>query len=88
MQIGYSFLIGGMCACVLLATGNVWICAGIHAVYNFCGTILSRFGEGIRWDTVTVAETAVVGVIVSAVMVMYLLKSDAALRRLLPEDEE
>jgi membrane protease YdiL (CAAX protease family) len=88
MQIGYSFLIGGMCACVLLATGNVWICAGIHAVYNFCGTILSRYGEGIRWDTVTVAETAVVGVIVSAVMVMYLLKSDSALLLLLPENEK
>ena len=76
MQIGYSFLVGGMCGCVLLATGSVWICAALHAVYNFCGTLLSRYGEGIRWDPVTVVFTSVLAVLASAVCLVWLLKTD------------
>ena len=87
MQIGYSFLIGGLCACVLLAAGNVWVCAAVHAVYNFCGTVLSRFGEGIRWDVLTVVGTAAVGVLVTLVMLRYLWKNDAAIEKILPARE-
>ena len=79
MQIGYSFLIGGMCACVLFASGSVWICAALHAVYNFCGTILSRFGVGTRWDAVTVAVTAALGGVAAAVGIRYLLTTKETL---------
>jgi membrane protease YdiL (CAAX protease family) len=72
MQIGYSFLIGGMCAAVLVASGSVWMCAAVHAVYNFCGTLLSRFGEGIRWDALTVALTVVLGLAAAVFLLWFL----------------
>lgn len=72
MQIGYSFLIGGMCAAVLVASGSVWMCAAVHAVYNFCGTLLSRFGEGIRWDTLTVVLTVLIGLFAAVFLLWFL----------------
>ena len=40
LQVGYSFLIGGMCAIVLLKTANIWYCVLLHFVYDLGGTIL------------------------------------------------
>ena len=86
MQIGYSFLIGGLCAAVLLASGSVWMCAAVHAVYNFCGTILSRFGEGIRWDPVTILLTVGIGLAASVFILFYLLRADGDLDHILPNN--
>ena len=86
MQIGYSFLIGGLCAAVLLASGSVWLCAAVHAVYNFCGTILSRFGEGVRWDPLTVGLTVGIGAAAGILILIYLLRADEALEKLLPHN--
>ena len=86
MQIGYSFLIGGLCAAVLVACGSVWVCAAVHAVYNFCGTLLSRFGEGIRWDVPTVVLTVILG-LAAALLVLRFLWRERDVSRLLPENE-
>lgn len=80
LQVGYSFLIGGMCAIVLLKTANIWYCVLLHVVYDLGGTIL-YLGGGVRWDTVTVIITAVLGVAVAVFMVISLL-------RIKPEDVE
>ena len=64
LQIGYSALIGGMCCMVLLETGNIWVCALIHAIYNFCGGVVPRLGEGVIWTAPEVALTAVLAVVV------------------------
>ena len=80
LQVGYSFLIGGMCAIVLLKTANIWYCVLLHFVYDLGGTIL-YLGGGKRWDTVTVVITAVLGVAVTVFMVVSLL-------RIKPEDVE
>ena len=84
MQIGYSFLIGGLCAAVLVASGSVWMCAAVHAVYNFCGTILSRFGEGVRWDSLTVGLTVGIGAAAGVLILCYLLRADNELDKILP----
>ncbi|MBR5364780.1 MAG: CPBP family intramembrane metalloprotease [Clostridia bacterium] len=76
MQIGYSFLIGGMCACVLLASRSVWPCAAIHAVYNFCGTVVPRLGEGNGWDPVTITLTVLLGIFTASVLLRFLWKTD------------
>lgn len=76
MQIGYSFLIGGMCACVLIAARSVWLCAAIHAVYNLCGTVVPRLGEGSGWDPVTVTLTVLFGLLTAAVLLRFLWKTD------------
>lgn len=64
LQIGYSALIGGMCSLVLLETGSIWACVLVHAVYNFCGGLVPRFGTGMIWTAPEVALTAVLAIIV------------------------
>ena len=86
MQIGYSFLIGGLCAAVLVASGSVWMWTAVHAVYNFCGTILSRFGEGVRWDNLTVGLTVGIGLAAGIFIFCYLLRADGELEKILPHD--
>ena len=78
LQVGYSFLIGGMCAIVLLKTGSIWYCVLLHTVYDIGGTIL-YVGGGVRWDAVTVTVTAVLGVAVAVFMTV-------SLMRIKPED--
>lgn len=74
LQVGYSFLIGGMCAIVLLRTGSIWYCVLLHTVYDLGGTIL-YLGGGMRWDAVTVTVTAVLGVAVAVFMIVSLLRT-------------
>lgn len=72
LQIGYSFLIGGMCSVVLLKTSNIWYCVILHAVYNFAGGVVPNCGGGVIWDTPTVILTAVIAVIVAAYVIFLL----------------
>ncbi len=72
LQIGYSFLIGGMCSVILIKTHNIWYCVILHAVYNFCGGVVPNCGGGTIWNAPEIALTAVVAVIV-AIYVVYLL---------------
>ena len=65
LQIGYSALIGGLCCMVLLETGNIWLCAIIHALYNFGGGVVSRLGGGTIWTPAEVALTAILGALVA-----------------------
>lgn len=76
MQVGYSFLIGGMCTVILLEWGSVWLCALLHGVYDFGGALIPRLGEGTVWDPATVTLTAVLGVITAAVFVWVLWNFD------------
>ena len=78
LQVGYSFLIGGMCAIVLLKSGNLLYCILLHAVYDFGGRFL-MIGGGSLWDLPTVILTAVLAVAVTVWMVIVFL-------RLSPED--
>lgn len=76
LQIGYSFLIGAMCSVVLLKTRNIWICVMLHAIYDFCGTLMPTLGAGTWWDTPTVVFTAVLAVATAAYLVWQFFKLD------------
>ena len=78
LQIGYSFLIGGMCSVVLMKTGCIWHCVLIHAVYNFCGGVVPTLGGGRIWNTPTVILTVVVSLAVAAYVIISLIKIDPA----------
>ena len=65
LQLGYSFLIGAMCAVVLLVTKKIWIPIIIHAVFNFAGALVPTLGRGEIWDAATVTLTVVVSVVVA-----------------------
>ena len=69
LQVGYSFLIGGMCAIVLMKTGNLLYCIALHTVYDIGGRWMTVAG-GSLWDTPTVVITAVLAVIVTAWMLI------------------
>ena len=72
MQVGYSFLIGGMCSIVLLKTKNIIPCILLHTIFDFCGSLIPTLGEGRIWNPPTVALTAVLAVAVSAWMIYVL----------------
>ncbi len=74
LQVGYSFLIGGMCSIVLLYTRCIWICVALHAIYDFCGYLVPTLGDGIIWDPITVIITTVLGIFALIFMTMWLLK--------------
>ncbi len=76
MQIGYSFLIGGMCAVILIKTYNIWLCVAVHAIFDFGGYFVQIMGTGNQWDPVTVILTAVVAVIVAVYIIYSLIKYD------------
>ncbi|MBP3376389.1 MAG: CPBP family intramembrane metalloprotease [Clostridia bacterium] len=77
MQIGYSALIGAMCAVILMKTANIWLCVVIHGLFNFCGAVVPRCGEGEIWDAFTVILTVVVSLAVLAYMIVIFVKDDA-----------
>ena len=70
LQIGYSSLIGALASVMLLKTHNIWYCIVLHALYNFNGGLVDRFGVGNMWTPSQVALTATVAVLV-AVWVIY-----------------
>ena len=74
MQVGYSFLIGGMCAIVLLKTGNLLFSILLHGIFDFCGGLMPTLGGGTWWDTPTIIFTAVLAVAVSVWMLTVLLR--------------
>ena len=76
MQIGYSFLIGGMCSVILLKTQNIWFCVAAHAIFNFGGAIVSTCGYGEIWDTFTVVFTVVLALATFIYMFITFLKFD------------
>lgn len=63
-QVGYSFLIGGMCGIVFVKTKCLPLAILIHAVYDFCGYLVPRYGEGKIWTASEIALTATVALVV------------------------
>ena len=50
LQVGYTFLIGGMFAVMMLKTNNVWLCIIIHALFDFGGLLSYEIADGNPWD--------------------------------------
>ncbi len=79
LQIGYSFLIGGLCAVSLIAVKNIYVPIIFHFIYDLGGFFCDeKIGVAAcaRWDTATVVLTAVLGVIVCAYTVILAIKLD------------
>ena len=90
-QVGYSALIGAMCAVCMLITGDIAVPIVLHGVYNFCGLLVETVGDnGQMWDTPTIIITAALG---TAVFLFYLVvflkkKSFRLYERLRPAETE
>ncbi len=85
LQVGYSFLVGGMCAIVLIKTGSIWYSVLLHAIYNFAGGVIPRFGGGTIWDVPTVILTALLSVAVAIYLIVALAKTDPSMPDFLNE---
>jgi len=72
LQICYTTLTGGLFAFALIKTKNIFCCGAIHAIYNFCGLILSEqgLGSGIVFDAGTTITMAIISLFVG-VFVLY-----------------
>lgn len=78
LQVGYSFLLGGMCAFTLLCTKNIFCATAVHAVFNFCGQLVERFGHG-EWATIGImAFTVCLGVCTAAFVIFKFLRFSKA----------
>lgn len=75
MQIGYSFLIGGMCAIAMTVTGSIYVPIILHFVFNVGGLLIEETGVGAIWNTPTIIITAVLGAIVCVYMIIIALKT-------------
>lgn len=74
-QVGYSALIGAMCAAVMLVTGNLIVPILIHGIYNFCGMLFETLGEGFWWDVPTIVLTVVLSVLTTLFYVIVFVKT-------------
>lgn len=74
LQVGYSFLIGALCAITLIKTKNIFFPVIVHAVYNFCGQIPSICGNGVAWSIGQIILTATVGVVATIYFVVVIFK--------------
>lgn len=75
LQVGYTFLTGGLFGAAYLITENLIFPILLHFVFDIGGLMFSTpFGiaSGNMWDTVTVIITAVLGIIATTVYVVYL----------------
>ena len=76
LQVGYSFLIGGMCAIVFLKSQNLLFSILLHGIFDVGGRLIDTVGEGRIWNLPTVVITAVLGVLVTVWMLWQLLRID------------
>ncbi len=70
VQVVYSFLIGAMCALVLLFTGNIIFPILVHAVFDLGGLLYDfEFAVGKQWTAVHVAITAFFSIVCAAALI-------------------
>ncbi len=90
LQVGYSFLIGGMCAVSVCVTGNIFSAVLLHFIYDIGGLMTGNLGiaVGNPWDTATIIITAVLGVIVLAytLAILFRLKTDKVNCKYIPNE--
>ncbi len=89
LQVGYTFLIGAMCAISLCITGNLFVCILLHTVYDLGGMLITaKIAVGYQWNTPTIIITAVLGIIVCGYMLFIALSSKPErVNRLIYTDE-
>ena len=75
-QIGYSFLIGAMCAVVLIKTHNLWLCVVLHATFDVGGKLIETVGAGRIWTTPAIVITALLAVLTTAHLTVLFFRPD------------
>ncbi len=74
VQVVYTFWLGGMFAIITYMTGNVWLAALFHALFDFGGLIVAELGTGEFQDVYFWVFTAVSALICAVYGVLFLIK--------------
>ncbi len=70
LQVGYTFLTGGLFAFVLIKTKNILCCAFTHGLYNWLGLVMDQLGSGAVFDVGTCVLMAIIAVL-GGIFVIY-----------------
>lgn len=81
LQVGYTFLIGGMLAVTLDQTGNVWLCAFLHALFDTGGMLVAFLGYGEIHDRAFWIATAVCGALCCLHIVAAIVRTERRAQR-------
>ena len=77
LQVGYSFLIGCVCALTTLFTGNIFSAIAVHSLFDVGGFLFEEFGAGTLWTTSNIVVTAIVSVVCAAALIVGFFKVDS-----------
>lgn len=76
LQVGYSFLIGAMCALATVMTKSLLVPVMLHFLFNAGGLLVSELGAGEILNTPTVFITVILAALVTTYMIYVAVKTD------------
>ena len=82
-QILYTMLTGAVFAFCLIKTKNIFLCAFVHGLYNFCGLLFDTqgLGSGVVFDLGTVLTMLTISIAVGIVILICTLRYTEAERK-------
>ena len=63
LQVGYTFLMGGLFSTIMAKTKDIWLIVVIHTIFDIGGTLVNKLGSGIFQDKLFWIFTVVFGVL-------------------------
>ena len=63
LQVGYTFLMGGLFSTIMTKTKDIWLIVVIHTIFDIGGTLVNKLGSGIFQDKLFWIFTVVFGVL-------------------------
>lgn len=78
LQVFYTFFLGCMLSTVYESEDNIFICAAVHATFNFCGNIVRVAGNGEYFSFQLVLTVSIVAVLAGIITLTKLLKLNDA----------
>ena len=86
LQVGYTFLVGCMCAVIMIATQSLLMPVLVHALFDVGGTITALdAAKGSQWNTPSIVVMAAVSVAAAAYLAYWFFTHQKAALSLLPE---
>lgn len=74
LQVFYTFFLGCMLSTVYESEDNIFICATLHATFNFCGNVVRVAGSGEYFSVQLILTVLLVAVLAGIITLTKLLK--------------
>ncbi|MBR4237168.1 CPBP family intramembrane metalloprotease [bacterium] len=63
LQVGYTFLMGGLFSTIKTKTNDIWLIVLIHTIFDVGGTLINKLGSGVFQDRLFWIFTIIFGII-------------------------